>query len=250
MATSIPAPPGNRVTPSESAAPILPAQGGQIQLLAEDWLEAGKLREILQTAGFKVEFQRGRGQAVESLRTLAAAAAIIDITDGRTEALAALRRSRTAGWRTPVMLLAPVGEVRLLVEGLEAGADQYLTMPFVPEELVARVRAMARRGMELRATTLRLGDLVLNSVTRQASRDGRSITLTPREYELLVCLMSSPGHIHARSSILQQVWGYSFDTGSNIVDVYVRKLRDKIDAGHPQKLIQSVRGVGYVMRAP
>lgn len=237
------------MTTQTSALSTPPAQPvGPIQLLSEDWLEAMQVRQFLQLAGLNVEMLRGHGAAVELMAANAAISAIIDISVGRAEALAALRKMRAAGWRTPVMLMAPAGEIALQVEGLEAGADQYVTKPFVSQELVARTRAMVRRGMELRSTTLRIGDLVLNNYTRQATRGGRNISLTQREYELLLHLMSSSGRICDRASILNRVWGYQHDPGTNIVDVYVRKLRDKIDSGQDKKLIHSVRGIGYIVR--
>jgi len=174
----------------------------------------------------------------------------MDITEGRPDMLVLLRHLRSVGWRMPVLLLAAQGEVSAKVEGLDAGADDYLTKPFSTDELLARVRALARRGAALRASTLHLGDLTLNTATRLAIRGGRSIPLTQREYEVVALLMTSPGKICDRTVILDSVWGEGFDSGSNIVDVYVRKLRHKIDTGHAHKLIHSIRGVGYMMRQP
>lgn len=236
--------------PPETPQLTPPPASGVIQLFSDDWLEASQIRSFLQFAGFSVELLRGRGKSVAMLESQAAVSAIIDVTIGRADALDALRRMRAAGWQTPVMLLSPVTELSSQVEAFDAGADQYLAKPFASQELIARARAMARRGAVLRASMLRIGDLVLNSLTRQATRGGRSISLTQREYDLLLHFMSSPGRICDRASILHRVWGYHSDPGTNIVDVYVRKLRDKIDAGQTQKLIQSVRGVGYVMRCP
>jgi DNA-binding response OmpR family regulator len=147
-----------------------------------------------------------------------------------------------------VLILTARGDVEDRVRGLNLGADDYLPKPFVLAELVARVRAMGRRGGEARATVLQVADLTLDTVTRVARRGEAQIELTAREYRLLEFLMRSPGRICARMTILEKVWDYDFDPGTNLVDVYVRRLRDKVDDGFQPKLIHTVRGVGYVLR--
>jgi DNA-binding response OmpR family regulator len=159
-----------------------------------------------------------------------------------------LRQARDRGNHTPVLLLSARGEVNERVEGLNAGADDYLAKPFALEELIARVRALVRRGGESKSPLLRVGDLTLDTTTRTACRGGRTIELTTREYRLLEYLMRSTGHVCGRMQIIEKVWDYTFDPGSNVVDVYVRKLRDKIDAGFEPKLLHSVRGMGYLMK--
>jgi DNA-binding response OmpR family regulator len=134
------------------------------------------------------------------------------------------------------------------VEGLDAGAEDYLPKPFALEELVARVRALTRRGGDTKGTRLRLADLTLDTITRFAERGGRKIELTTREYRLLEYLMRSAGRVSSRMMIIEKVWDYHFDPGTNIVDVYIGKLREKIDDGHAVKLLHTVRNEGYVMR--
>ncbi len=129
-----------------------------------------------------------------------------------------------------------------------AGADDYLPKPFELAELVARVRALTRRGGETKSTVLRVADLTLDTLTRQARRGETSIELTAREYRLLEFLMRSAGRLCGRMMILEKVWDYNFDPGTNLVDVYVRRLREKIDAGFEPKLLHTVRGAGYVLK--
>jgi DNA-binding response OmpR family regulator len=134
------------------------------------------------------------------------------------------------------------------VEGLNAGAEDYLSKPFALEEVIARVHALVRRGSDVKSPILRVGDLTLDTISRVAERGGRKIELTTREYRLLEYLMRSAGRVCSRMMILEKVWEYQFDPGSNLVDVYVGKLREKIDAGSDVKLLHSVRGEGYVMK--
>jgi len=134
------------------------------------------------------------------------------------------------------------------VEGLNAGADDYLPKPFELSELVARVRALTRRGSENKSTVLSVADLTLDTVTHQAGRGGKKIDLTAREYRLLEFLMRSAGRLCGRMMILEKVWDYDFDPGTNLVDVYVRRLREKIDADFEAKLLHTVRGSGYVLK--
>jgi DNA-binding response OmpR family regulator len=164
------------------------------------------------------------------------------------DGLSVLRHLRDRGNSVPILLLSARGEVRERVEGLNAGADDYLPKPFALAELVARVRAMGRRGGESRAAVLEVADLRVDTVTREVRRCGTSIDLTAREYRLLEFLLRSAGHVCGRMSILEKVWDYDFDPGTNLVDVYVRRLREKVDAAFEVKLIHTVRGVGYVLR--
>ena len=151
---------------------------------------------------------------------------------------------------TPVLLLTARGGVNERVEGLNAGADDYLAKPFALAELIARVRALSRRTQEAKPLVLRVADLTLDSVTREVRRAGKLIDLAPREYRLLEFLMRSPGRVRGRMAIVENVWDYDFDPGTNLVDVYVMRLRERIDTGFEPKLLQTVRGVGYVLQEP
>jgi len=159
-----------------------------------------------------------------------------------------LRQLRERKSTIPVLLLSARGEVNERVEGLNAGADDYLPKPFELAELVARVRALTRRSGENKSTVLRVADLTLDTVTHRAQRGGAEIELTAREYRLLEFLMRSPGRLCGRMMILEKVWDYDFDPGTNLVDVYVRRLREKIDANFEPKLLHTVRGAGYLLK--
>jgi DNA-binding response OmpR family regulator len=173
---------------------------------------------------------------------------ILDIMLPGRDGLSVVRQLRNERNLTPVLLLSARGAVNERVEGLDAGADDYLPKPFELEELIARVRALGRRTDDAHHSVLRVSDLVLDTVTRTARRGDKHIDLTTREFRLLELLMRTAGRICGRMTIIQKVWDYDFDPGSNIVDVYVRRLRAKIDDDFDLKLLQSVRGVGYVMR--
>jgi DNA-binding response OmpR family regulator len=159
-----------------------------------------------------------------------------------------VRQLRGRGIGTPVLLLSARGEVRERVEGLDAGADDYLAKPCDLTELMARVRALVRRGGENKAVVLRLADLSLDTITHEAKRGGTRVELTAREYRLLEFLLRSTGRICGRMALVEKVWDYDFDPGTNVVDVYIKRLREKIDAGFEPKLLHTVRGMGYVMK--
>lgn len=173
---------------------------------------------------------------------------VLDIMLPKQDGLSVLRNLRKIKNTTPVLLLSARGGIEDRVEGLDAGADDYLPKPFGLSELIARVRALGRRGVPQQVPELRFSDLTLNSITRTALRREKLLDLSPREFLLLEFLMRNSGRICDRGMILQQVWGYSFDPGTNIVEVYMRRIRDKVDEGFPVRLLQTVRGKGYVMR--
>lgn len=220
-------------------------------LVVEDDRKTGEfIRKALKAEGFVVDWLQDGGAALAALRTTPFDAAVLDIMLPGRDGLSIVKQLRAAGQHTPVLLLSARGEVNEKVEGLEAGADDYLAKPFALEELVARVRVLMRRGSEITPQLLRLADLTLDTLARTAQRGSRRIELTSREYHLLEYLLRSAGRICTRMMILEQVWEYHFDPGSNLVDVYVRKLRGKIDAPGEPPLLHSVRGVGYVMKEP
>lgn len=160
---------------------------------------------------------------------------------------------RAAGVAMPILMLTAMGSLEDRVAGLRMGADDYLCKPFEFEELLARLESLARRTQPLqpsRSARLQVSDLVLDRESMKASRAGQALTLTARELALLELLMNAPGRLFSRERILASVWGHSEDPLTNVVDVYIRRLRSKIDEGHANALIQTVRGLGYRLEAP
>jgi DNA-binding response OmpR family regulator len=173
---------------------------------------------------------------------------ILDILLPKKDGLAILQDLRRQNMTTPVLLLTAKSSVEDRVEGFDSGADQYLTKPFAVTELLARVRSLSHRRNPENRTLLRVGEVVLNTLNRKATRQGKNIDLTSKEYALLEFFMRNKNKALSRTAISEHIWGYNFDTGTNIVDVYVNHLRNKIDGGFDKKLFHTVRGVGYVMK--
>lgn len=174
---------------------------------------------------------------------------LLDLTLPRIDGLKVLERVRTAKPSLPVLVLTGRTKVEDRVKGLDLGADDYLTKPFSFTELSARVRALLRRGGRPAAALLRVEDLEIDRVERQVRRAGRRIELTAKEFGLLEYLMRNCGHTVSRAMIVEHVWNLSFDSMTNVVDVYINYLRKKIDEGFPTRLIHTVRGVGYRLGA-
>ena len=174
---------------------------------------------------------------------------VLDMRLPGRNGLDVLRSLRARGFERPVLVLTAQDAVDAKVETLRAGADDYVTKPFAFEELLARVEALARRPKALASPTLIVADLVLDQATREVRRAGELIELTPKEFAVLEYLMRHAGRVMSRTLITEYAWGYHFDPGTNIVDVVINHLRKKIDAKHEKKLITTVRGVGYMVRA-
>jgi DNA-binding response OmpR family regulator len=163
------------------------------------------------------------------------------------DGLSILKFARRSDLRTPVLLLTARDSVEDRVTGLDAGADDYLVKPFSFEELLARVRALLRRPLESKDTVLTLADLMVDTVSHTVMRSGKTIPLTAKEYAVLEYLLRNKGKLVTRDQIADHVWGYDFDANSNVIDVYIRYLRRKIDDPFSLKLIHTVRGVGYIL---
>jgi heavy metal response regulator len=175
---------------------------------------------------------------------------ILDIALPKRDGVSVLQAMRHDGVHTPVLLLTVRTNIEDKVLGLDAGADDYLTKPFAFQELVARIRALLRRRADAESPVLRVADLVLDPARRTVVRNQTPIDLTPREFSLLDYFMRNPDRVLTRTMIAEHVWDYSFDTTTNIIDVYVNYLRKKIDSEYTPKLLHTVRGVGYVLKAP
>ena len=174
---------------------------------------------------------------------------ILDINLPRMDGLSVLQELRKRKVTTPVLLLTVRAAIEDKVIGLDTGADDYLTKPFAFQELLARVRALLRRRAEAESPLLQVADLTLDPATRFVSRGDQKIELTAKEFALLIYFMRNPGRVLTRTMIGEHVWDYDFDPMTNVIDVYVNYLRKKIEAGGEPKLIHTVRGVGYVMKA-
>lgn len=174
---------------------------------------------------------------------------ILDILMPKKDGLTLLKELRAKQISTPVLMITAKGSVDDKVKGLDSGADDYLVKPFAIAELLARVRSLLRRGPAEKSTSLVVGDLALDLVSHKARRGYKLIDLTAKEYTLLEYFMRNANRVLSRTIISEHIWNYNFDTGTNIIDVYINHLRNKIDGGFDKKLIHTVRGVGYMMKA-
>jgi two-component system response regulator MprA len=207
------------------------------------------LGEALKLEGYEIECAEDGAEAIAKVVTRRPDAVVLDVLMPELDGLEVCRRLRAKGDRTPVLLLTARVTVNDRVAGLDAGADDYLIKPFALEELFARVRALLRRGGGAGSgRTLRYADLVLDGSGRTVSRGERSIDLTRTEYLLLELFLLNAGQVLTRSVIFERVWGYDFGPSSNSLEVYVRYLRQKLEAGGEPRLIHTVRGFGYVLR--
>lgn len=222
----------------------------RVLVVEDDRKTAEFIRKALTETGFAVDVLHDGKDALAALSAGNFDALVLDIMLPGCDGLTVLRTLRERSDKLPVLLLSARGSVEERVEGLNAGADDYLPKPYALEELLARVRALHRRGSETRDVVLRVGDLSLDTTTRVARRGERKIDLTNREFRLLEYLMRSAGRICGRMMIIEKVWEYNFDPGTNVVDVYIRKLREKIEEAGETKLLHSVRGAGYMIKEP
>jgi DNA-binding response OmpR family regulator len=209
-----------------------------------DFVEGG-LRE----AGFAVERAADGRTGLQKAAAGPYDAAIVDVMLPQMDGLALIDALRARGVRTPVLILSAKRAVDDRVRGLQAGGDDYLTKPFDFAELLARVQALIRRATGAsEPTRLSVGDLSLDLLTRKVHRGSQAVELRPREFALLEYLMRNAGRVVSKTSILSHVWGYNFDPNTNVVDVLMSRLRDRIDKPFADKLLHTVRGVGYVLR--
>lgn len=219
-------------------------------LVAEDEKYLNRvLVKLLTQAGYAVDGCADGQEALDYLESTSAYdAAVLDIMMPRVDGLTVLRRLRSQGCSLPVLLLTARDAVESRVEGLDAGADDYLVKPFDSQELLARVRALLRRGGARQEATLSLGDLTMDPATRQVRRGTRDIALSAREFSLLEYMLRNAGQVLARQMIEEHSWNYDYQGGSNVVDVYIRSLRSKLELPGERRLIHTVRGAGYVLR--
>ena len=221
----------------------------RILLVEDDRKVASFIRKGLMEEGYAVdvapEGETGLAMGLDRLHDII----ILDVMLPGKPGFQVVRELRQAKVATPVLLLTAREAVEDRVQGLDAGADDYLTKPFAFAELLARMRALLRRGATAQAPLLRLADLTLDPARRTVKRGEEVISLTNREFALVEYFMRNPGRVLTRTMIAEHVWDYSFDSDTNVIDVYVNYLRKKIDAGRERKLIHTVRGVGYVLKA-
>ncbi len=220
----------------------------RILVVEDDKKLASFLRKGLVEDNLVVDLLHNGDVALEQILTQTFDAIVLDIMLPGRDGLSILREMRRQHLNTPVLLLSARGNVNERVEGLNLGADDYLPKPFSISEVVARVRALLRRASGEHATVMQVGDLSLNIMTREALRAGKKIELTNREFALLEYLMSRAGRVITKTTLCEHVWEHHFDTGTNVVEVCIQRLRRKIDEGHAHKLLQTVRGAGYALR--
>jgi two-component system response regulator MprA len=207
------------------------------------------LRRALELEGYEIELAADGQEALYRLESDAQPdALVLDVLMPGVDGLEVARTIRRSGNRLPILMLTARTQVEDRVEGLDAGADDYLTKPFALEELLARLRALLRRTADGSGEVLRFADLELDPGTREVRRGGEPIELTRTEFSLLELFLLNPRQVLTRSVIFERVWGYDFGYGSNSLDVYIGYLRRKTEAGGKPRLIQTVRGVGYALR--
>ncbi|KQW56567.1 response regulator transcription factor [Variovorax sp. Root411] len=222
-----------------------------ILVVEDDPRVADFLQRGLRAEGYGVQLARTGTEGLALARSGEPALLVLDLMLPGLSGLELCQTMRAEGRHVPVLMLTAMSSLEDKVNGLRLGADDYLTKPFAFEELLARIEALLRRGREQRvkASSLQVADLVLDRERMQVTRAGQPIALTAKELAFLELLMSAPGRVYSRERILSNVWGTNEDPLTNVVDVYVRRLRAKIDEGHPLALLKTVRGFGYRLDA-
>ena len=223
----------------------------RILVVEDDAETAGQLVEQLTTSGYEVDLATNGTEALSRGASCDYAVITMDRMLPDMDGIAVMQQLRNDGVAAPVLIISALGEVDDRVRGLRAGGDDYLVKPFSFIELLARVEALGRRSdTVVKQTILRVGDLAIDLVSRTASRGGKDIFLLPREFQLLEYLVRNEGRIVSRAMLLQHVWDLHFDPSTNIIDVYVGRVRRKVDGQQAYPLIHTLRGVGYCLRAP
>jgi two-component system OmpR family response regulator len=222
----------------------------RVLVVEDDATIADFVAKGLRENGFAVDVAADGEQGFEAAVGAPYDAAIVDVMLPRRDGLTLIDALRGRGVRTPVLILSARRSVDDRVRGLQAGGDDYLTKPFAFAELLARVQALIRRATgAAEPTRLAYADLSMDLLTRKVMRGGHPLDLRPREYALLEYLLRNSGKVLSKTMILSHVWGYNFDPNTNVVDVLVSRLRDRIDRPFEHKLVHTVRGVGYVLKA-
>ena len=219
-----------------------------VLIVEDDAKTAGFVERAFREDGFATILARDGEEALARVTVGDFDVAVVDIMLPKLDGLSLIRAIRRQGKTFPIIVLSALGSVENKIDGLEAGGDDYLAKPFSVAELLARVRALLRRASSAaEETTLRVDDLVLDTRSRKVFRGGARIDLQPLEYQLLEYLMRNRGRVVSRTTIMQHVWEYDFDTGTNIVESRMCHLREKVDKPFGRKLIRTVRGFGYVL---
>ena len=229
----------------------MPRGHRRILVVEDDPETAGQLMEQLTTSGYQVDLASSGNEALSHGAAHDYAVITIDRMLPDTDGIAVMRQLRDGGVAAPFLIISALGEVDDKVRGLRAGGDDYLVKPFSLLELLARLEALGRRSDTIaKETILRVGDLAIDLISRTASRRGKEILLKPKEFQLLEYLVRNKDRIVSRGMLMQHVWDLHFDPSTNIIDVYVGRLRRKVDDQQAYPLIHTIRSVGYCLRAP
>jgi two-component system OmpR family response regulator len=217
----------------------------RILTIEDDAVTAGEIVAELQIHGNQVDYVSSGSEGLQKALTGNYDVITLDRLLPELDGLTLVKRLREAGVRTPVLMISALSDVDERIRGLRAGGDDYMTKPFAPDEMAARIEVLLRREPAQQQTVLHVDDLELDLMTRTARRAGELIELLPLEFKLLDYLMRHSGQVLTRTMIFEAVWGYRFDPGTNVIDVHMARLRRKLDAGHTLSLIHTVRGCGY-----
>jgi DNA-binding response OmpR family regulator len=220
-------------------------------LLVEDQARVARfIQRGLEEEHYAVDIAAGGEDALSLIDVTPYDLVVLDLMLPDIDGIEVCRQVRRKGQTVPILMLTALGALEDKVAGLDVGADDYLTKPFAFPEFLARIRALLRRQETAKTTRLQVADLVLDTATHEVTKAGQEIELASKEYAVLEYLMRRAGQVVSRTMILEAVWDYDFDPGSNVVDVYIRYLRRKLDDPYPIKLLETIRGSGYRLRGP